>query len=356
MSALVSAKADPTEKAVNTLERLPKPYVAWLARAAAKARHTANTLNAQTEIADAAPQPTCVCGEGAQWVFSPCGHRCCYRCPWRAFHGFSLGQLPELLCPLCGAVFQDPALNFTGQRRGIIRHGPLPGAAAACATCGCLNAREWSCCINCNFMVEQVPVYQVQKEAEKEVSCFEYFLPWLSTNWQRAMRRRRTLKKWHKLPNEIPQNVEERLELQATLAALAQPRVTDGLCLDSWMCDTRAPWTAWTRAGFACFFASKASQVSTSPPKPVKRLAGAFRALSVWEAACERLGATRANRSERFRSAAEVGDARRVEAMLRAGVDVDSANEYGQTPIFLAAFEGHLDVVEARHKKRSNMC
>lgn len=43
--------------------------------------------------------------------------------------------------------------------------------------------------------------------------------------------------------------------------------------------------------------------------------------------AWEKLGLSRATRLERLRVAAEVGDARRLAALLEAGADVDAVNE-----------------------------
>ena len=45
------------------------------------------------------------------------------------------------------------------------------------------------------------------------------------------------------------------------------------------------------------------------------------------QVAWEKLGLSRATRLERLRVAAEVGDARRLSALLEAGVDVDAVNE-----------------------------
>ena len=342
VSALVGAGADPTEGVVSTatLGRLPRPYVAWLARAAARLR--------QRGLAGAGTTTTCACGELARLVFSPCGHHCCQACPWRAFQGFGFGQLPELRCPDCSIGFEDPALNFTGQRRGIVRHGPL-STGMRCVTCGCLNAREWYNCINCSRSVSQLPCAQRKGDAG-DFYCLQLFFPRrLTTHWTRAWQRRQTQRKWRSLPEEMPQTAEERLELQAALEA-SKPQYgghsSASRCLDlSVLLPKAARWflshTTWGPE------ASEASEAPITAKSKAKRLAGAFRALGPVEVARERLGATRSNRSERFRAAAEVGDLRRVQALLEAGVDIDSPNEYGQTPLFLAAFEGHLQVVEA---------
>ncbi|CAE7223219.1 rpoC2 [Symbiodinium sp. CCMP2592] len=351
VSALVAANADPTEKALDDaaaiMAKLPRSYVAWLARAAAQSRHRASqdaTSPTSVHLAGA----KCICEDGylrsaSPWVFAPCGHRCCPLCPWRAFRGFGYGQVPELLCPVCGISFQDPALSFAGQRRGIIRHGPAGPFAehVPCKTCGCLNAPGSRCCSNCSFAVDQVS-YVFAQESEAELQCLGFFLPdWLRVHGQKALRRRRTLKKWQALPEEIPQDMEERVELQAALAA--RPTGNAGsseFCLPAFsaICTLCTPLLQ----SMGCRY------LHSAKAKRAKRLAGAFRALSPSEVASEKLGVTRKNRSERFRAAAEVGDFRRVQAMLDAGVDIDAPNEYGQTPLLLAAFENHRDVVEAR--------
>ncbi|CAE7660680.1 rpoC2 [Symbiodinium necroappetens] len=353
VSALVAANADPTEKALDDaasiMAKLPRSYVAWLARAAALSRLAGQAASVHLSGAN------CICKDGnsqfaSLWVFSPCAHRCCPLCPWRAFRGFGYGQVPELLCPVCGVSFQDPALSFVGQRRGIIRHGPAGPLAehVPCKTCGCLNAPGSCCCINCSFAVSQVSSFT--QEPEAELQSLVFFLPdWLRTHGQKTLRRRRTLKKWQALPDEIPEDMEERFELQAALEASRPKHGNAGsseFCLPAFSAILTLCTPVW-RPLLKCLGYRDASLRSAKAKAKAKRpLAGAFRALSPSEVAAEKLGVTRKNRSERFRAAAEVGDIRRVQAMLDAGVDIDSPNEYGQTPLFLAAFEGHRDVVE----------
>ena len=50
-------------------------------------------------------------------------------------------------------------------------------------------------------------------------------------------------------------------------------------------------------------------------------------------------------RCNELRQSARIGDSVRVAEVVEAGVDVDSANEYGQTALFLAAAHGHSEVV-----------
>ena len=345
VSALVAAGANPALGVLDlaTFERLPKAYVAWLARAAAHLRRRGKCL---------VDHAVCACGEKAQVIFAPCGHGCCERCPWRSFGDFGFGELPELLCPLCVSAFQEDTItSFSEKRKGILRYGPLPASDPGwiCNVCGCLNPKEWCRCINCNFSIGYSPCAANQRES-KEFSRVVSILPsWLRTPWLRAWRRRQTFLKWQTLPNKVPQDVEERLALQAALESRLPG--SDFLCSEACFSFPmfRLLGLAARSGSHTLTVTSAANTDAAAKPKQAKRLAGAFRALGPAEVARERLGITQQNRSERFRAAAEVGDSRRVMALLDAGVDVDSCNEYGQTPLFLAAFEGHLQVVKARY-------
>jgi len=73
---------------------------------------------------------------------------------------------------------------------------------------------------------------------------------------------------------------------------------------------------------------------------------GPFRAMDVNECAGTRLGLTQSQRIEHLRRAVERGDQRRLEALLVAGADVEHRDEYGHTPLFLAAWRGHAHVAE----------
>jgi len=68
--------------------------------------------------------------------------------------------------------------------------------------------------------------------------------------------------------------------------------------------------------------------------------------MNLHESAAARLGLTRSQRSEHLRRASERGDVRRLTALLEAGVDLGDADEYGHTPLFVAAWRGHASVVE----------
>jgi len=59
------------------------------------------------------------------------------------------------------------------------------------------------------------------------------------------------------------------------------------------------------------------------------------------------LGAHRAHRTLALENAAAAGDAAWIEALLRAGVDVDATNVFGQTALFVAAWRGHAGTVAA---------
>ena len=111
---LIAAGADPSEGVVspNVWEKLPRAYVAWLARAAARLRRQ---LSASS---------VCVCGKMPSMLFLPCGHANCASCIWRQFESFHFGPLPELICAQCNATFDDPSMTFLAQRRGNHPSGP----------------------------------------------------------------------------------------------------------------------------------------------------------------------------------------------------------------------------------------
>ncbi len=57
------------------------------------------------------------------------------------------------------------------------------------------------------------------------------------------------------------------------------------------------------------------------------------------------IGSSQSKRTQEWISAATKGDCLRMVCLLMAGVDVDVANEYGQTALFIACWSGHLDAV-----------
>ena len=59
------------------------------------------------------------------------------------------------------------------------------------------------------------------------------------------------------------------------------------------------------------------------------------------------LGTSRGKRLEAFLKAAEEGVVPRVKALLEAGVDINCQNEYRFTPVMIAAWKGHAEVVKA---------
>ena len=71
-----------------------------------------------------------------------------------------------------------------------------------------------------------------------------------------------------------------------------------------------------------------------------------FQALPRTASAATRLGTFRSARSDALFCAAARGYRLRVAAIIGAGADVDGGNEYGQTPIFVAAWNGRRDVCE----------
>ncbi|CAE8713381.1 unnamed protein product [Polarella glacialis] len=70
-----------------------------------------------------------------------------------------------------------------------------------------------------------------------------------------------------------------------------------------------------------------------------------FQARSPKAAAATRLGFSQQERTTELHKAACAGDRLRLAALLGAGVDLDAANEYGQTALFLAAYTGSAEAV-----------
>eukprot|EP00438_Fugacium_kawagutii_P010259 Skav208137 [mRNA] locus=scaffold4270:64026:66485:+ [translate_table: standard] len=308
--ALMAAGADPSrgEVAPSVWEKLPRAYSAWLARAAVRLRNQAPA---------SATCATCICGKKASGLFSPCGHVCCSSCPWSQFQTFasSFGRLPELLCPTCSVSFEDPSMEFVAQRRGIIRCDRAPpwiseSNRTTCQHCGCFNTTEATLCINCGWTPSQ-------PREPKESTCFNWTFTtcfnWLTQlsgktfdhvtcfpAWLRRKQKLQSLHRWKELPEELQ-------ELH-----------------------TSSFW--------------KENTEQDLPAKQSGKRAGAFRALNPKEVAWEKLGLSRSTRLERLRVAAEMGDVRRLAALLEAGSDVDA--EYGQSPLYLAAVEGHLEAIK----------
>ncbi|CAE8603228.1 unnamed protein product, partial [Polarella glacialis] len=365
---LLNAGADPSGGLLppGCLDRLPKAYAAWVARAAARMRQVGarateidtttnintnknnnnnnninknnNNINSNknnnnnsnntsdnnnnNEHAKSSGSPaSCGCGRPGTLRFAPCGHLCCPSCPWREFRTGELGKLPELRCPSCDASYAEPCLEFQPSRRGIIKNGPLAEVeTVACQRCGCAIERVRPSCFNCSWPLS-VPVAVLPAPGHPAPpTCWQGALSlwqlctncWLGPDRERratASRHTASLARWMALPEETPELAAERLELKAALSAVAP---------------------------------EKAPDLKTS----TRRMASAFRALDPAATAADKLGATRANRVEKLRVAAEVGDARRVAALFEAGADADAVNEYGQSALFLAAFEGHLESVE----------
>eukprot|EP00747_Dinoflagellata_sp_TGD_P077891 gnl/TRDRNA2_/TRDRNA2_159799_c1_seq1.p1 gnl/TRDRNA2_/TRDRNA2_159799_c1~~gnl/TRDRNA2_/TRDRNA2_159799_c1_seq1.p1 ORF type:complete len:334 (+),score=63.37 gnl/TRDRNA2_/TRDRNA2_159799_c1_seq1:24-1004(+) len=62
-------------------------------------------------------------------------------------------------------------------------------------------------------------------------------------------------------------------------------------------------------------------------------------------ASAHRLGQSRQERTTELHKAAVAGDKLRLAALMGAGVDVEAANEYGQTALFLSALNGHSEAL-----------
>lgn len=66
-----------------------------------------------------------------------------------------------------------------------------------------------------------------------------------------------------------------------------------------------------------------------------------FRAMKRQEVACIQLGSKRSKRDDELWKAALAGNCKRLKALIEAGVDLEAANEYGQTAICFTAWLGH---------------
>jgi len=345
VNALLNAGADLTLGVLPTsaFDVLPRPYAAWIAKAAAAMRRyslvdgvggeigaassASTALSPSATVRPASPSCCAACrvpavSEGCSdgvclLTFTPCGHRCCPSCVWRRFascavqEGQSAGGsareeegdeeqteivvagLPELLCPLCRIPYELP----------------LP-AHRSCSSGDSCKLQEDD--VRCESRAHTEAVW----------GCFSGAFVWLRAfasckkmaeeraAREREARRMASLERWRVLPAELPWSQDEVFELRPTTGESGD-----------------------LRAGGA-------------GKKPAKLKLGPFRAMGLQECASSRLGLTRSQRSEHLRRAADRGDARRVRALLQAGVDLYCADEYGHSPLFIAAWRGHTSVVE----------
>ncbi|CAE6972459.1 ASB2, partial [Symbiodinium sp. CCMP2456] len=107
-------------------------------------------------------------------------------------------------------------------------------------------------------------------------------------------------------------------------------------------------WEAWppsTRreAMLEQFLTLPEVEAPEAAPKVSK--APRFQAQHPREAASAHLGATQQERTAELHKAAAAGDRFRLLALFEAGVDVDAVNEYGQSPVFLAAYHDAAEAV-----------
>ena len=197
---LIAAGADPSEgEAGNVWEKLPRAYVAWLARAAARLRR------------QVAAESVCVCGKMASMLFLPCGHANCASCIWRQFENFHFGPLPELLCARCNATFDDPSMTFLAQRRGVIRRDPTSKSESnqICAGCGCLNIARAILCINCGWTLSQPRFAAPKASPSAPPSCFDWLIQQMVGKKsrysvrERQERKLQSLERWKELPEEM---------------------------------------------------------------------------------------------------------------------------------------------------------
>jgi len=355
---LLNASADPSDGVLprGALDQLPSSYAVWVSRAVARMRQLGALYGSPGTISSSGTMiksktggnhpVSCSCGQVGTLMFSPCSHWCCAACVWQPFQPkahFGHGCDQELLCPSCGAAFTDPILGFKPKRRPITKD-EFGAGSWVCFLCACLNHSWRRDCLNCGSCAPGTESAtcdepEILIESQTKVSssfsskfvfswsavfvCINGVARWLrhslsshesSNSKSPAQLRATSYNKWLQLPLETPVDDEERMRLRASLSVHNR-----GTNLDS---------------------------VHTAEAPRCKKMAERFRALDADSSAALKLGATRANRTERFLVAAQCGHLRRVVAILDAGVDLDATDEYGQTALFKAAWEGHADVVQ----------
>eukprot|EP00927_Polykrikos_kofoidii_P071226 TRINITY_DN67523_c0_g1_i1.p1 TRINITY_DN67523_c0_g1~~TRINITY_DN67523_c0_g1_i1.p1 ORF type:complete len:717 (-),score=59.28 TRINITY_DN67523_c0_g1_i1:239-2389(-) len=318
VAALMNAGADPSLGFLppGALDTLPRPYAAWVAKAAAemrrhKAIRCASTLPALESHENRSgisgcEMLTCACVAEASMVFSPCGHPCCEKCVWDCFTASDLspsgedggcGEAPEFTCPHCGTACR------------------LGGFSSEVPTETSVTKQRL-----------------LQAQARDSVGqCFSGCMMWLSGSRSRSQRNARERGKasrarWAALPNVMPQTIEDWSKLRDVAQSCQSGRQKR---------------TAWLRAQGAD---GPGVDSDTKPKGRVKSTR--FKALSLEECIGTHLGMTQTQRSEQVRRAIERGQARRLQALLEAGANLGDTNEYGHTPLFVAAWRGRASIVE----------
>ncbi|KAF0688341.1 Aste57867_20053 [Aphanomyces stellatus] len=89
------------------------------------------------------------------------------------------------------------------------------------------------------------------------------------------------------------------------------------------------------------------TSLSTIPPKGHKNVKPVIEALPLWRALQLYVGLTPKQRDTEMFKAVAADNAARIKALVQVGVNVNCRNEYGQTPLFVAAWMGYGLVVDA---------
>lgn len=222
-------------------------------------------------------------------AWQPCGHLCCEPCWWRHCLSLEHAAGAPLACPACGVQPQEADSSAAGRAERLnklskeekAKLGVVAGTDWTCEKCTYSNFARRMDCRNCGALRKEARLAE-QAEAEAEAAC-------LAGSEKPG-------------PDESTVTAEQRRLLSLVRWEALPPDRHEALL-------------------------------------PVK--AEKFRAMSATDAAASRLGHTRHDRSAELFKAAVAGDTPRLLALLRAGTDVREANEYGQTPLFLAAYHGH---------------
>lgn len=375
--ALLNAGADPTdgEVPVTNFAYISRSYAVWVARAAARMRQLAAMQTDCNALGE------CACGLSASLVFSPCSHACCHSCVWKPFRDSNNDRRPILKCPSCSLEYSDPfvdAISPPTRRAGRVLPAGRFEDDWQCKMCAYRNRALWSECRNCGLSRSDVRPPRAAETESVVADAHQFSVCWQEQSVGLVLQLSAVL-----LPSMLLLRVcQTRLHL--TMRSIVCAKLGIGL-LGCLLCKIKVtgltsllmgayclPQNCWRKRApdsLVCRQRRREESLERWLSLPEARPShGELRKVKVNKAisrnadadAADWLGITRAQRCIHLQRAAERGDVRRVRAILEAGVQIDVENEYGQSPLFLAAWAGHADVVRelvhwgADAGKRSN--
>ncbi|CAE7246332.1 ASB2 [Symbiodinium necroappetens] len=290
---LSSSKPAGEEAARQIVDSLRMESAVWLMRALVQLRFRGRRVESTRHCEECQTTNELRAADGLGTMLAwPCGHQCCEACLWRraariaSCRGASAAA--ELSCPAVGC---SVAALVSEAKSG---YNPSTSPAEKkedwnCSHCGYSNFARRQTCRNCDSLRNGALEVGDVPAADERSSC--------------AVDEEQTLmKRWEAWPPSTRR--EAMLEQFLTLPEVEAPEV--------------------------------APKVSKAPR---------FQAQHPREAASAHLGATRQERTAELHKAAAAGDTLRLLALFEAGVDVDAANEYGQSPAFLAAYHDAAEAI-----------